>query len=312
MLQAVIATMQSLENWDDLRYFLAVARHGKLAAAADELGVNHSTVFRRIAGLEESMGARLFDRLPQGYELTAIGEEMHAIASRVEDDVLSIGRQVVGADQELHGMVRFTTVDEVLRIVAPHLKCFRDRYPCITLEVNTEQRVFSLSRREADVAIRPASRVDEPDVVGRVLSELAVGVYASSIYLEEHTRPRRRSDLARDHVFISFDEARSHVGIHKWITEAAGPEAIAFRSNTIIGQVEAAKAGLGIAVLPRFVGDSEEELERLFSLKRDTWTYKLWLLMHADLRQTARVRAFVDFIVEALQGQRALFEGKRR
>ena len=111
--------MQRIENWDDLRYFLAVAGKGGLGAASRELGVNQSTVFRRIGQLEESLGTRLFDRQPRGYALTAVGEEMLVLASRIEDDVLALDRTVLGADRELRGTVRVTTVDEVLERVVP-------------------------------------------------------------------------------------------------------------------------------------------------------------------------------------------------
>jgi DNA-binding transcriptional LysR family regulator len=299
--------MQRLESWDDLRHFLAVARLGTLAAASRQLGVNQSTVLRRIAQLEESLGARLFDRQPRGYTLTSVGEDMVTLAARVEDDVLALDRAVLGADRELRGTVRITTVDEVLHRVAPHLKCFCDRYPGITLDVNTELRLFSLTRREADVAIRPGRKPTEPEIIGRKLVGLATGVYASPDYLAGRKRPRRATDLNK-HLLIDFGESRANVGTSRWLRKVAPNARVVYRANGMIGQQVAAMAGLGIAVLPRFLGDPSPGLERLFAVRGKS-DYSLWLLFHADLRQTARVRAFIDFITEEIEAERSLYEG---
>ncbi len=300
--------MQRLDSWDDLRFFLAVAREGSLAAAARSLGVNQSTVFRRINQLEEGLGARLFDRQARGYALTGVGEDMLARASRIEDDVLALDRSVLGADAALHGTVRVTTVDEVLGCLAPHLKCFRDEYPGISLEVNTELRLFSLGRREADVAIRPGRTPTEPDVVGRNLVRIAVAAYASPAYLAGRKRPRKPASLA-DHDLIGFD--RSGVAMVRWLYEAVAEPRFSFRSNSMVAQMHGARAGLGVAILPRFMGDSEPDLEHLFTVDA-SWDYHLWLLTHADLRQTARVRAFVEFVTEAITADRAMYEGTGR
>ncbi len=297
-----------IEDWDDLRYFLAVARSGSLSAAARELGVNHSTVFRRIAGLEESTGSRLFDRLPRGYALTAVGEEMHAITRRIEDDVLALDRQVLGMDQQMRGTIRLTTLEEITRIIAPHLQRFLVLHPGITISIDTDLRVLSLSRREADVAIRPGGRPDEPDVVGRRVCTTSSATYASCAYLAEHGTPERPADL-NDHTIITFDEQRAHVAFHGWFREHAPDARIALRSTSMLGQLEAARAGIGVAALPTFMGDAEPELVRLHDIDLGRPS-SLWLLLHADLRQTARVRAFVDFVSEALANDPTLFAGR--
>lgn len=301
--------MQRLDNWDDIRYFLAVGREGTLAGASRVLGVNQSTVLRRIAQLEDSLKTRLFNRQPRGYKLTAVGEDTLTFAVRIEDDMLALSRAVVGADQELRGTIRITTVDEILERLAPHLKCFHDRFPKILLNVDTDVRLFSLSRREADVAIRPGRRPTEPEIIGRELASLAMAAYASPTYLSERKRPRRAADLGK-HSIIDFTEAHSAIASSQWLRRVAPNASTVYRANTMVGQQIAATAGLGIAVLPRFMGDSNPNLERLFSMRSENNEHGVWLLFHADLRQTARVRAFIDFITEAIVAEKRLFEGK--
>ena len=301
--------MQRLENWDDLRYFLAVAREGTLGAAARGLGVNQSTVFRRIDQLEQGLGTRLFDRRPRGYTLTAKGENMVALATRIEDDVLALDREVSGSDQELKGTIRITTVDEIHERIVPHFRTFRDRYPKIDLEVNTDLRLFSLSRREADIALRPGAQPTQPEIMGRKLVRLAAAVYASQKYLAKSKRPRRRSDLA-NHCLISFDDTRKHASTEQWLRANAPNARVGYRASSMLGQLAAARADLGVAILPCFMGDPDPILERLF-LVTDIWDYHLWLLVHADLRQAARVRAFSDFISQTIVADRCLYEGKQ-
>ncbi len=297
------ANMQRTKDWDNLRYFLAVARKGGLAAASRELGVNQSTVLRRIGHLEENLDARLFDRQPRGYALTSIGEEMLVLASRIEDDIFALDRAVIGANSELRGTVRITTVDEILERVTPHFKDFCDCYPGIDLEVDSAQRLFSLSSRETDVAIRPGRPPIEPDVIGRKLVALKTAAYASPQYLKGRERPRRASDLKK-HCLIGF--VKGH-WFEQVLSDLTGDARVVYRVNSMNGHAFAVRAGLGIALLPTFVGEPDGNLKRLFIVP--TENDHLWLQIHADLRNTARVRAFVDFITEAILEERTLYEG---
>lgn len=290
-----------LGSWDDLRFFLAVARQGGLSSAARELGVNQSTVFRRIERLEEQLDARLFERRARGYALTAVGEHMLMLATRVEDDVLALDRAVAGSEHELRGVVRVTTVMEVFERIAPHLRRFRDLYPGIELELSTDLRVLSLTRREADVAIRPGARPTEPDVVGRKLAALELAAYASPTYLASRERPSSPADL-KEHDLIRF------IQVTRPVDAALDDARVVFRADGMPAQATAARAGLGVALLPTFLGDHAPDLERLFTLTAPEDVH-LWLLIHADLRQTARVRAFVDFLTEAIDADRDAWEG---
>lgn len=303
-MQTMNAKKQRLENWDDLRFFLAVARNGGLSGAARALGVNQSTVFRRIGQLEAYFSARLFDRQARGYELTAVGEEMLIQAAKVEDDINTLDRSVLGADLEVRGTVRITTVSEVLERLAPHFKSFRNRYPGIKLEVNTEQRLLNLSHREADVAIRPGHQPTEPSVIGRKLVSLQTCAYASLSYLEGRERPNHASQL-KQHDLIAFN---NNHWLGELLSEHVDEARVVYRADGMMGQAIAARSGLGIAFLPTFIGQADEKLQNLFALPPIENDH-LWLLIHSDLRQTARVRAFVDFITEAIIGERAIYEG---
>lgn len=309
---ALVTCMNArLENWDDLRYFLAIARSGTLSGAARQLGVNHSTVFRRLGGLEETLGSRLFDRLPKGYALTTVGEEMLAIATRIEDDVNALDRQVLGSDRQLSGTIRMTTVEEIASILAPDLKQFHDRYPGIDLEVITEQRVLSLSRREADVAIRAGTRPTEPDLIGKRLLATAVGFYAARDYFKDRPVPNTIADLA-GHDFVMPASSMSHFFSNRWIADNVPDAHVTYRSNTMLGQRAGVQAGFGIGILPCSVADCVPELVRIRPAELEvTSSTGIWLLYHADLRQTARVRAFIDFITQAVQRHADLFEGTR-
>jgi len=298
------AKTQRVDNWDDLRFFLAVARAEGLSGAARALRVNQSTVSRRITALETQLDATLFERHARGYALTTVGEAMFELATRVEDDVFAVDRAVSGADATLAGRVRLTTVDEVLDAVVPTIAGFVEAYPGIELEVDTEVRTASLTRREADVALRPGLAPTEPDIVGRKLVRLDYAFYASPGYIEQHGRPRRVADLPR-HRFVGFAGERRQSLLRSFVAEPR----LVFVAHAMPAQASAVRAGMGIAYLPRFVAEHDERLVRVLA-PRVEHGFHLWLLIHADLRQTARVRAFVDALTEAVRADRSRYEAR--
>ena len=300
-MQRVLAEPHRWIEWGHLPYFLAVAREGSLSAAARSLGVNQSTVFRRIGALEERLGARLFERQARGYALTGLGERVLPLAMRMEDDALAVERIVVGADDALQGVIRFTTVLELLACVAPHLRAFMDRYPGIGLDIDTDPRVASLGRREADVALRPGGPPSELDVVGRKLVRAPLAAYASADYLERRGRPSAMEDLAGHNLIAFTAPGRAPLQHPRSRTM--------MRIGSMSGQALAARSGAGVAALPVFVGDADPTLERLFIVPAPA-THHVWLLTHADLRQTARVRTFIDFLSEAIRRDAVHYEGE--
>lgn len=292
------------ENWDDLRVFLAVARSGSLSGAARTLGVNHSTVFRRIGAFEADLGVRLFERQSGGYLLTSAGEELRDGALRVEEEIASLSRKVTGQDLRLSGAVRVTTIDMLAFGLLPrHLAAFRHAYPGIEIELVVGNVALNLSRREADVALRVGNAPAET-LVGRRVGRLAFAVYASADY-----RARRpEADLAL-HDWIGFDS--EHEALVRRVARFLPDVRPMLRTNSVAAALSAAKAGMGLAPLPCGLADLEPDLVRVAPLPED-FTLDLWLLTHEDLRQTARIRAFLDFLAEALAKEADLLEGTLR
>lgn len=290
-------------NWDDLRFLLAVARKGSIRGAAQTLGVNHATVSRRLTSLEDALGARLFDRLPGGYFLTPTGEELLAAAERVEEETNGIERRVVGRDSELRGLLRVTMPDSAaLKLLMPGVAEFAEAHPYIELELIPSYAIVDLSRREADVAVR-FSNNPAPNLVGRRLLRMARAIYASDAYLARHDPTDGESGAT----WLGWNDT---VPDPQWVRESPFPTVpIRNRIAHSMTQLEAAKAGMGMTFLPCFMGDTEPTLRRV---RPDTVPdLQLWLLTHEDLRNTTRVRAFMDFIAAAILRERDLLEGRR-
>jgi DNA-binding transcriptional LysR family regulator len=307
-MQQEFAIMQEGLDWNDLRSFLAIARQGGLQGAARMLGVNHSTVFRRLNALEARLGVRLFDRSARGYALTAAGEHMLASAERVEDEIIGLERRLLGGDVRLSGTLRVTTTDTLVHgVLGPHLQAFQAAYPAIELELITGNAFFDLSKREADVALRP-SRHPGDAMVGRRLAEIAVALYGGRDYLAARGRPPSVAALD-GHAVIIGDASLGHLPATRWLAERTPAGATVLRCNSWLSQFAAARAGLGLAALPCFLGDTAPELLRVLP-PEPALAGELWLLTHPDLRRTARVRAFMETLARGLRREQALLEGR--
>lgn len=297
-------------KWEDLRYFLAVARTGNLSKAARSLGVNHSTVFRRTASLEKSLGVRLFERLPDGYVLTGAGEQMMAAITQIDEEITTLDLRIRGQDHKLTGTIRVTTSDAIAQILLQsYLPGFRRLYPEIHIELITSNVFFNLSKREADIALRP-TRTPPEGLVGRKTCIIAWAVYGSYEYIKKHGKPRTPQELA-NYEIISTDDNLAHIAAIRWLKRFVSNDACVLRSNSVLPMFTAAVAGLGLSPLPCWMGDSEPALVQIFPPLRENAS-ELWLLTHRDLRNTARIRAFMAFMAKAITKDRALFEGTRR
>jgi molybdate transport repressor ModE-like protein len=294
-----------LTDWDDVRFFLAVARAGSLSAAARSLGVNHATVSRRLRSLERRVGARLFERRPGGWKPTAAGADMQASALRIEDELQGTLRRVSGRDGRPSGPLRVAMSDVAAFTLLPQLRGFSERWPEIQLDLVVSNRASDLARGEADVALR-ATEAPPEALIGRRLAILATSIYASREYL------RRHPDVSNldAHAWLAFDGTLAETPAARWMREhAAGARVVARLDSTLLSWA-AVRAGLGIGLLPTVLADADPELERVspgFLLHGMT----LWALTHADLRATARVRAFLEFLREAVAAMRDLIEGRR-
>lgn len=280
--------------WDDLRLVLAVARGGTLAAAAQDLGVNHSTVFRRLTALEHDIGSKLFERMADGYRATEAGDRLIDAAERMETEALALDRDLTGRDARLSGQIRVTCSETLaMTVLLPQIASFRARHPGIAVDLTVDNRVIDMARREADVALR-AARPTQGDLFGRKLADIHVGLFASRSYLKANGTPKSLSDLDR-HRIIGWSDSAAQTRVSAWIARYVAKSAIGFRGSGLVTQYLAARAGLGIAVLPVYLAASEKNVVPVLDRMKDLMT-ELWIVTHRSLKDTARVRAFMDHV----------------
>jgi DNA-binding transcriptional LysR family regulator len=286
-------------DWDDLRFFLAVARAGSLSAAARVLEVAQPTVGRRISAFERALGAKLFAATPTGQVLSATGRRLLVHAERMERDALAAERVASGRDSGLSGRIVLTATEWVIRsVLAPLLPPFVADHPAIELELSADARHLNLVQREADIAIR-ASRFEHRDIVQRKLALVSFGLYASDAYLAKHGAP----DFARQcqgHTFVAMSESLGKVPDVAWLPSVAAKARVAVRTNGREPMATLAGAGIGIACLPRFIGDATPGL-RWLPTPGPGPERQLWLGVHRDARAVPRVSACVTFLGENIR-----------
>jgi DNA-binding transcriptional LysR family regulator len=300
-----------MDDWNEPRLVLAVHRAASLTGAATALGIDHSTAFRRLNALEARLGVRLFERLPGGsYQATSAGERMAASAERMEDEALALGRDIAGRDHRLSGRLRVTSSETLAYSrLTRHLAGFRQVHPGIVVELVVDNRILSLSRREADIALRPM-RPKENDLWGRKLADVAWAIYGASAYLEANGGTiDSPNDLGR-HALIGWEETTTGILAADWLSRAAPAEAFVYRTTSLINQFVAAKAGIGLALLPCYLGDCDLDLARASLSPVAELAGELWIVTHADLKATARVRAFFEVVGDGLANDRVLFDGR--
>lgn len=291
--------------WDDFRLVRAIAETGSLAGAAEQLAVNHSTVFRRLGTLEQQLGARLFERARAGYVPTPMGEEMVRLAEHMADEVLAVERRITGQDLRPSGELRVTTNDTLLvHMLTPIFASFRQAYPEIRLDVVISNQSLSLSKRDADVAIRASDRPGDT-LVGRRMASIAWGIYGSAA--QDVAGPLDPADLRR-HDWIGFSDNLGAIKPAKWLRERVGEEKIIYRVNTVLGLAEAAAAGIGLALLPCFIAAVTPGLVQLMGRQNELES-GLWLLTHPDIKATARVRTFMEHAGREIGKLRGRIEG---
>jgi len=282
--------------WDDLRTVLAIAQAGSLSGAARALNVSHATVFRRLGAIEERLGVRLFERNRAGYTPTPAGEDVAEAARRIESEVAGVERRVAGRDLLPSGTLRVTTTDTLLDgLLSPIFAAFCHLYPEINLEVAVSNTLFSLSKREADVAIRPTSSPPE-NLVGRRVARIQQAVYKAA---QESTDGVHELDLdSLD--WVGPDERMAYLQLDHWMCSQGHDARCRYRVDTLNGMRAAVRDGIGVAALPCYLGDPDERLARLSEPVEDL-SVDLWLLTHSDLRNVARIRAFMDSVAEGVR-----------
>jgi len=288
-------------KWDDLKILLVVGRLGSFSAAARELGINHSSVSRRMRELENHSGQRLFERLPNGLVLTAVGDELFNAAKRMTEVTDVIERNIFGKDTQLRGVIRFATLDATAQHIMPSIQTFLARYPNIELELIMSQQLANLSRREADVVLR-ATNTPPETYVGRKVAKHVFPIYASRELLNNFDVDNTPLDAFP---WIAWEDGFTQ----HWMDKHVPAARIVYRANTALGICEAIKAGIGIAHYASFGGDIEQNLVRLRPPDPDL-DLDLWLLIHPDQRHSARISTFMKFMADELGAQRDLIEGR--
>lgn len=283
-------------NWDDLRFFLALSRERSVSGAGRVLAVKHTTVARRIAALEDQMGSRLFDRLPSGYAMTQVAENLYPHALAMEELAQAADREVFGMDTQLSGTLKLTTSYDVFtRLITPRLHQFTDQYPGIDLELLSSTSLADLASRQADIALRLSPKPPEY-LIGREVVPLRHGVYASARYL------KRKRGIEK---LILWEHDRD---LPEWVIDHFPGARVMARTSEVMTMMEAVKNHLGIARIPCYVADAEPTLRRIdVSLTPSKWG--VWVLSHVDLRSTARVRVCREFLIDIIEQQRNLIEG---
>lgn len=291
-------------DWDDLRLFLAVARAGRLITAGQALGVNHTTVARRLTALEEALGARLFDRTSRGVTMTAAGGLVLDHAERVEQEFESATAALSGQAEAIAGEVRLATPEAFgTYIIAPNIAEFHARYPDLVLELMPDSRAVSLANREADISIT----VDRPPrgkLVVRKLCDYHLGLYASSDYLARNPPFHSAQDVAAQPFVTYIDQMIDMRGL-RYLSEVANEARPAFRSSSIVAQQKAVASGVGVGLLHRFSADSQPGLVRILPQDVEI-TRSYWLVLRPEHQKSPRTRAVIAFIDELLDKYRSL------
>lgn len=291
-------------NWDDLRYVLCLHTEGTLTLASRRLAVSHTTVARRVQAMEAELGGRLFDKTPQGYVPTSIGEEILEVARKVEEQFHTIDRQLLGSDARLSGQLRISTLDVMAVHHAAELGSFSAKYPAVELEVTVDNRPTNLTKRETDIAIRGSNKPPE-HLVGRKLGRIEYAIYASEELIASQDDP---TDIAA-FPWLGWREGETAPLTQQFLAKHAPNARHAYRVCSMQSMLAAISAGIGVSFMGCLWADRVEGIRRIRDVEPG-FGVDLWLLTHPDLRNTARIRAFMEHFSAAMQPYADLMAGR--
>lgn len=292
--------------WSDFETVLAVANAGSLSGASRALGVSHATVFRRLGDIEQRLGVILFERSRTGYRPTLAGEELADTGRIMDEAALAAERKVAGRDLEPSGEIWTTTTDSLLMgLLAPLFTQFRDKYPGILLDVAVSNQLFNLTRREADVAIRPSNRPPE-NLIGRPLTTIGQAVYAHRSF---GLTPGAPIDTLASQPWIGAGPRLQDSAVDQWMENNGLKQACVYRVDTLVSIFSAIRSRMGLAVLPCYLADEDPDIIQLTDPIPEL-EYGLWFLMHPDLRGVVRIHALMDFLTEAVRAQQQRLAGR--
>ena len=294
-------------DWDNIRIFLSVARAGQFSAAALQLRIDNGTVGRRINALEKSLGVRLFDRQTTGSVLTAAGDRLYKTAEEVEAQLLRAQGDLSQSDVELSGTVRIAAPDGFTALfLCSRLGNLKAQYPLLTVQLVPMSRTFSLSKREADIAIT-IERPDEGRLAVRKLTDYSLHFYVAKTYLAKHGAPQRMEDLQR-HCLVTYVQDLIFADQLNFMPELYGPTYSRLECSTAVGQLEAVRGGAGIGILHDYAAHRDAQLQIVLS---DTvFERSYWIVTHLDTRGLSRVRGVTEFIVAEVGAQKSIFRAK--
>jgi len=307
-LQLCSAVGLTMFDWNDLKYLLAVAQHQGSAAAARALGVNLSTVQRRLLELERRIGQALVQRHPSGYRLTAFAEQLLPLAQQVERSVLALIQHIEAFQRDVSGVVRVTCPEPLVYRISNStlLERFYARYPGLKVEFVSSDKYLDFATGEVDIALRSGDTQDSA-LVGRKVGDSFWAVYASPKYIARLGQPNGVEDLDRHH-WVGFDDSLAEHRVTTWLRRVAPNAYFAGRSNSVLGLVYSAKAGLGLAALPTALGDAEPDLVQVLGPVPEL--ARIWrVLTTAELRHTPRVAALFDYLVDEVDALRPIITG---
>jgi DNA-binding transcriptional LysR family regulator len=295
-------------DWDNVRAFLAVARQGQFLGAARSLRINQATIARRVTALEQDLQATLFERSTTGVNLTEAGRTLLAHAERMESEMLQAEADLRQQDIHLAGTVRIGAPDGFTTyFLVPALKDLVERHPLLDIQLVPMPLAVSLARRDVDIAIT----IEEPEagrIVARKLTEYSLGIFGARTYLDRQGRPARLEDLD-GHRLIGYVESYALPSAMAYVSDLFGGRRTAFECASAVGQVEAVRAGMGLAVLHHFIAATVPDLEPVLPQRHARRAY--WLSIHEDVRALGRIRAVIDHIAAATQARRAAFLAPR-
>lgn len=294
-----------INNWEDLRCFLAVAENGSLSAAARQLKISQPTMGRRIKALEKQMNARLFSPSADGYALTTLGVKIYEVARQMEQAVLSVERHLSGAEGELAGRVSIATTECIaVAWLVDQIPVFKRRYPGIEIDIVTGIKMHNLSRRETDIALR-VGQPGREKLVRRRIGEVTFGLYGSERYLTQHGQPTRLSELP-DQAFVDSAGELANLAQVQLLRQAASGAAVPIRCDHLLTQLALARTGLGLIAMPKYLTGLAPELRRILPDQFET-RLSIWTLTHHDLKDAAPVRAVREFIAESVRRDQSIF-----
>jgi molybdate transport repressor ModE-like protein len=287
-------------QWDDLQYALAIARAGSASRAAGLLGVNQTTVLRRLDALEAVVGTPIFERRRSGQTLTVVGRIVVDAAERIEQEAEALKNAIAAQQRSLSGTVRVTTSDTLaMRLVTPCLRTFYAQYPGVTVELIITDKQLDIARGEADVALRANSRPQGAGIVARRLPDVGWTIYCSRGYAAERGAPASRAAIP-GHDIVGMEGQMGELPGSLWLAASAPGTVIRVRSNSLVNLVWDLKAGLGLGALPVLIGDHEPELIRCFAPPPELKA-EIWLIVREAIKQQAHVRAFTDFLANHIR-----------